>query len=261
MIKGNDVQSEINEHQQQALDTFGFRASVPIFCAIGEDADHLATGTFIAVGEKRILLTARHILDICEPERIAIATSPEGSTLRTRGNIIVHKPIDLSDADIDVVGFEIQDQEMIDIVEAGWRVVDMAIGDAVHAGSELVLIGYPSATLNKKDMRIIGRPTGIVTALTDDIPIDAMPPADPMLDLFLKLPREAIAQDGTVVDIPPIGGMSGCAIWQMREMAENELWSPDRALRLVGIQSSVRPGSYFRGKHWAFILNLLEQAA
>lgn len=259
--KGNSVESVINEHQQQALDTFGFRAAVPLFRAIGEDADHLATGTCVAIGEKRILLTARHILDACEPEQIAIATSPEGSGLRTLGNLLIHKPIDLPGTEIDIVGIEIQDRETIDIVEAGWRVVDMAIGDEHHTEAEFVLIGYPSDTLNKTGMRISGRPAAIVTALTVAVPNNSTPPANPTLDIFLQLPREAIARGGAIVAIPPISGMSGCAIWQLRETVDNELWSPDRVLRLVGIQSSARAGSYFRGKCWTYIRNLLERAA
>lgn len=255
------MKSVINAHQQQALDTLGFRAAVPLFRAIGEDADHLATGTFVAVGEKRILLTARHILDDCEPEQIAIALSPEGSGLRTLGNLLVHKPLDLPGTDIDIVSIEIQDRQTIDIVEAGWRVVDMAIGGDVDPSGEFMLIGFPSATLDKKEMRITGRPTSIITALMDDIPVDATPPAEPTLDLFLQLPREAIGQAGAIVDIPPIRGMSGCAIWQLRETGDGELWSPDRALRLVGVQSSARVGGYFRGKRWAYIRSLLALVA
>jgi hypothetical protein len=253
------MESVINEHQQQALDMFGFRAAVPLFSAIGEDADHLATGTFVAVGEKCILLTARHILDTCEPDRIAIATSPKGSGLQTLGNLVIHKPIDQPGTEIDVVGIEILDPKTIDIIKAGWRVVDMATGGEADASGELVLIGYPSATLNKKDMQIVGRPIGIVTALMDDVPANAIPPVDPTLDLFLQLTQKAIATAGAIVDIPPIHGMSGCAIWQSREIADGEFWSPDHALRLVGVQSTARPGSYFRGKRWAYIRNLLEQ--
>ena len=89
----------------------------------------------------------------------------------------------------------------------------MAIGDEADASGEVVLIGYPSATLDKKDMRMTGRPTGIVTALMGDISANATPPANATLDLFLQLPRKAIAKAGAIVDIPPIHGMSGCAIW------------------------------------------------
>jgi hypothetical protein len=252
------VEAVIGEHQQQALETFGFRAAVPLFRAIGEDADHLATGTFVAVGEKLILLTARHILDQSAPEDIAIPETPEGSVLRTLGNLLIHKPIDVPETEIDIVGIEIQDQETIDIIEAGWRVVHMAIGAEADANGEVVLIGYPSATLDKKDMRITGRPTGIVTALIGGIPANATPPTNATLDLFLRLPRKAIATAGAVVDIPPIHGMSGCAIWQLLDTGNGELWYPDCALRLVGIQSSARPGSYIRGKRWAYIHHLLE---
>lgn len=252
------MEAVISEHQRQALDTFGFRAAVPLFRAIGKDADHLATGTFVAVGEKLILLTARHILDQSAPEHIAITETPEGSGLRTLGNLLIHKPIDLPDTDIDIVGIEVQDQETIDIIQAGWRVVHMAIGAEADASGEVVLIGYPSATLDKKDMRITGRPTGIVSALMGDIPANATPPSNATLDLFIQLPRKAIAKAGAVVDIPPIHGMSGCPIWQLRDTADGELWYPDRALRLVGVQSSARPGSYIRGKRWAYIHHLLE---
>lgn len=255
------MKSAISAHQQQALDTFWFRATVPLFHAIGEDADHLATGTFVAVGEKRILLTARHILDDCNPEKIAIAQSPQGSDLWTLGNLLVHKPIDLPGTDIDVIGIEILDRRTIDVVEAGWHVVDMAIGGEADPSKEFILIGFPSATLRKKEMQITGRPTSLITALMHDIPADATPPAHPTLDLFLQLPREAIGPAGEIIDIPPIRGMSGCAIWQLRETGDGELWSPDRALRLVGVQSSACAGSYLRGKRWAYIRSLLEQAA
>jgi len=253
------VEQVINEHQRQALNEFGFRAAVPLFCALGEDADHLATGTFIGVGEKCFLLTARPILDECEAEHIAIATSPEGSGLRTLGNLLIHKPIDQPGTEINIVGIEIQDEKTIDIVEAGWRMVDMGIGDEANDSDEVVLIGYPSATLDKANIRITGRPASIIIALVQEIPSDATPPINPTLHLFLELPREAIDPAGEIVDIAPIGRMCGCAIWQLRELADDELWSPDRALRLVGVQTSARSGSYFRGKRWTYVHNLLEQ--
>ena len=125
-------------------------------------------------------------------------------------------------------------------------------------------IGYPlmlkaSWGGGGRGMRIMGRPTGIITSLMHDTPANAMLPVDLALDLFLELPRQAIITVGTTIDIPPIGGMSGCAIWQLRDTADDKLWSPDRALRLVGVQSSAKPGNYFRGKPWTYIPNLLKQ--
>lgn len=93
----------------------------------------------------------------------------------------------------------------------------MAIGDDPDASGKVVLVGYPSATLDKEDLRITGRPTAIMTASMDKVPANSTPPVNPTLDLFLQLSRRAIDEAGEIVDIPRIHGMSGCAIWQLRE--------------------------------------------
>jgi hypothetical protein len=105
-----------------------------------------------------------------------------------------------------------------------------------------------------------GCPTGIITAPLAPMPSNANPAANPALDLFLQLPRDAVIAGGEVVEIPAIQGMSGCAIWELREVAEGALWSADRALRFIGIQSSAKPGRYFRGKKWSFVKAMLDQA-
>ena len=89
------MQTEIDENVKKAIEDFGFRSSVPIFKAIeGDDADHLATGTFIRSQDKLFLLTARHILDDCNPGDHAIARSPGGSRLQTLGISDAFRPVD-----------------------------------------------------------------------------------------------------------------------------------------------------------------------
>ena len=254
------MEQEISEKQREALDQFGFRSAVPLFRRTDESADHLATGIFIAVGCRVFLLTARHILDKCKPEDVAIATSPEGSALQTLGNLVVHKPIDVPGADIDIVAIELLDDETKRIIYDGWRVIDPSMGGDAYGTGELVLIGYPSETLKMEGINIKGGPTGIITAPLALTPSNANPTANPALDFFLQLPRRAVVVGGQVVEIPAIQGMSGCAIWELREVAEGALWSPDRALRFVGIQSSAKPGHYFRGKRWSFVKAMLDQA-
>ena len=252
---------EIDKHQLEALDLFGFHAAVPLFRADCEDADHLATGTFIAVGDKLVLLTARHVLDQCKPEDIAIAEKPEGSQLRTLGGLAVHTAADVSGAgiDIDIVCLEIQDAETIEIARTGWRVVDISVGDAAIGNGELLLVGYPSATLKKHRMKLTGRPTGIITRMMTSVPPEAVQPVDPVLDMFLHLTGQSVVEGGKIVDTPRIEGMSGCAIWELREPAEGELWSPERVFRLVGIQARARHYDYFRGKSWRYIEAMLRR--
>lgn len=251
----------IDELRQQALEQFGFHTAVPLFRAIGDDADHLGTGTFIAVEDKCILLTARHNLDNCKPEDVAIAASPEGPGLHTLGRCVIHKPIDLPDTDIDIVAIEILEHETIDIVKAGWRLVDIATGDNANASDEIVLVGYPSATFSRAEIGIVGSPIAITTNLLKNVPPDARRPVSATLDLFLGLPSTGIDAKGATATVPSIRGMSGSAIWQYREPAESDLWSPDRALRLVGVQCAALQGRYIRGKSWAFVSKMLDVVA
>jgi hypothetical protein len=233
------VSADIKEQEIFALEAFAFNASVPLFCALGEDADHCATGTFVETGGKLFLLTARHVLDQCDSENIAIACSPSGSKLFTLGNLIVHKPEDMDDGEIDIVGLEMQDQEIVDKINSEWRVVGMAIGGHQNISEKKLLVGFPSDKLDKNGFNLFGKPIAFSCSLCDPVSENAKKPIKPELDLFLEFPTSAVEKGGKSVEVNRIRGMSGCAIWEIHEPLNNEIWTPERVLRLVGIQSSV----------------------
>ncbi|KAB2674217.1 hypothetical protein F9K85_17780 [Brucella tritici] len=255
------MHTDIDNNIKKAIEDFGFRSSVPIFKAIeGDDADHLATGTFIRSQDRLFLLTARHILDDCNPADLAIARAPEGSRLQTLGISNVFKPIDDSSVDVDILCIEIKEPEVHTIVNEGWRAVDIAIGKDPELHEDVLLVGYPSATLKKDGMKLSGKPTSYRTSVMETIPLGARQPVKDGLDIFLALDREGVSFSGERFCSPAIGGMSGCAIWQFADVQDAELWTPDRALRLVGIQASASPGQFFRGKQWRYIEQLICQA-
>ncbi len=255
------MQTEIDNQIKRAIEDFGFRSSVPIFKAIEEDdADHLATGTFISCQNRLFLLTARHILDDCNPADLAIATSPEGSSLQTLGISNVFKPVDDPSVDIDILCIEIKEPEVHTIVRQGWRAVDISIGKDPELDEDVLLVGYPSATLKKDGMKLSGKPTSYRTSVMATAPQSARQPVSAQLDLFLALDREGVSFSGDRFCSPAIGGMSGCAIWQFTKVQNTELWTPDRALRLVGIQASALHGQFFRGKQWRYIKHVITQA-
>lgn len=255
------MQSEIDDNIKKAIEDFGFRSSVPIFKAKeGDDADHLATGTFIKSGDRLFLLTARHILDKCKPEDLAIARSPEGSKLQTLGISNAFKPIDDPSIDVDILCIEIKEPEVHTIVSEGWRVVDISLGKDPELGEEVLLVGYPSATLKNDGMKLSGKPTSYRTSIMATIPEGARPPVKEGLDLFLVLDRKGVSVSGERFCSPAIGGMSGCAIWQCAKVHDKKLWTTDGALRLVGIQTSALSGHFFRGKQWRYIHCVIAQA-
>ena len=255
------MRPKTNDIIRKALETFVFQSCVPIFKAIEHgDADHLATGIFIRSQNKLFLLTARHILEGCNPENIAIARSPTGSQLLTLGISDLYKPVDCHYIDTDIVCIEIKEPNVIKIVKEGWRTVDVSIGMDPKPDATTLLVGYPSATLAKNGMTLRGKPTSFITSVMDEVPKQASQPVKPELDLFLVLKNKSVSLSGEHFDSPAIRGMSGCAIWQFSELQDTKLWVPDQALRLVGIQSSALSAQFFRGKRWAYIRYVIDQA-
>ncbi|MCZ8195751.1 MAG: hypothetical protein ACK5SF_08625 [Hyphomonadaceae bacterium] len=253
------MDSAINEQQKLAIDNFLLKAAVPLFYENDEGVDHLATGTFIALGSKCILLTARHILEKCKLDQIAIPSSPHGPDLRTLGKLQAVIPNDQYGEEIDILCIEVQDQEVINYVKHGWLLLQSSLGRDEITDNEVMLVGFPSATMSVAGTTFTGKPISINTQPIKGCPDNAKPPVNLDLDLFLEFPKEAVISTSQIVGLPLMGGMSGCAIWQTQPTLENKIWSPESTLRLVGIQSSVRSGSYFRGKRWRYIESLLQQ--
>lgn len=252
------MQNETENQMTRALKEFGFTISVPLFSAKDEDADHLGTGTFIKKGHKLVLLTARHLLDECDPKDIAISDSYAGSSLFTLGNLIVHQPKDITNTEVDVVGIEICDQSMIDRIESGWRIVDTSIGDHQNIKADKILIGYPTSQFDKEGYSIAGKPIAFTCTPKSTIPTKAKEPVNQGLDLFLEYPRKALELGDNFIDVENIKGMSGSAIWELRALPDEEVWSPEKVLRLIGIQSSAAKNQFVRGKKWSYVCKVLE---
>ena len=122
------------------------------------------------------------------------------------------------------------------------------------------LAGYPSTRMAKSGYNLSGKPIAFQCSPCPSIPASATQPVNPDLDIFLDYPMSAIEKGGKVVSVEGINGMSGSAIWEIHEALDQEVWTPERALRLVGIQSAAKKGSYVRGNKWAFLREAFKRA-
>lgn len=61
------------------------------------------------------------------------------------------------------------------------------------------------------------------------------------------------------MDTPHLRGASGAPIWEFAQSA-GQLWTPEDALKIVGVQSSMdRNYEYFRAKSCLFLLEAFRQ--
>ncbi len=92
------------------------------------------------------------------------------------------------------------------------------------------------------------------------VPENAKSPVYPALDLFSAYDPEAIdAVTKASIKTLPLEGCSGASIWQYEEPKAGALWSPERCLKIVGVQSAYRKDQYFRAKSWAAVLEIMRQ--
>lgn len=237
-----------------SIEAFLRSVTVPVIEALGDDAiDQVGTGTLFRIAERLFFVTARHIFDDMRPEDLCIPRSPDGDRdPKTLGRITITKPKIES---IDVAIVEIQSPETIARIESGWRILSLNSMKLASQQGNFALSGYPSG-LGKRPNPALVKSTLFMleTHRLDQVPVGADQPVIADLDLFFAYDREGFRSDGAAMDAPHLRGASGASIWEFSQ-EEKQLWAPDNAMRIVGVQSSMaRSHDYFRAKSCIYLL-------
>ncbi len=242
-----------------AMGEFAKLVTVPILYDDPQVLDQVGTGTLFTIARRYFLVTASHLFNKADPARFAIPSNPirdpDPSTL---GNYNLLKP----DEDfIDIAVLELLEPITIEKVKNGWRVLTLSnIGEASQQGV-FALCGYPSERARRVGSHLIGG--SLISAYTEriqEIPEHASKPVHPELDLFFNYDSKATGLDGKELQSPHLGGTSGASVWEYREPDRSAFWTPERAFKIVGVQSSFRKGDFFRAKKWSFVLEILRKA-
>lgn len=80
------------------------------------------------------------------------------------------------------------------------------------------------------------------------------------IDFFIQY-KNPVINELTNEDISGVGihGVSGSSIWAFRRNGwdKNAFWSPDKALRVIGVQSAYLQNDYLRAHSWGSVLTIL----
>jgi hypothetical protein len=250
------VESDEQRQMDLAVEQFTKKATVPVLYDDPRGVDQIGTGTLFTLDGRYFLVTAGHLFKNRDPGRFAIAKGRINSDLHSLGP---YKLYQAKEPEFDIAILELQEEATLTYVKSGWRVLELENTDRASLAGTFVLCGYPSARAWRTEDAIGG---SLITAFThrmSGISIEAPPPIHPELDLFFDYGEEAPDREGTTVALPHLRGTSGASVWEYRKPSGGQLWSPERALKIVGVQSASWEGRYFRAKNWAAVLKILRQ--
>ena len=242
-----------------AIEQFALSISVPIFLDVGASGELRATGTLFKIAGRYFLITARHVFDdLPDLTKLAVAESPLSGGIFTLGDFMLLKP---TEEHVDVAAIEFKSMETIVKFERNWKFLSLenvASAYQVTGDATFFVSGYPSSLIKREASLIKGK---FVTAYTQRLyspPAEAIAPVSPELDMFFDYARDATLLTGEVVETPKLPGVSGASVWAIR--AVSGVWSPEAAIRVVGIQSAYLHSKYIRVKSWLAVAKMLESA-
>jgi hypothetical protein len=251
----------------RAVEQFMLKVTIPILYHTSQGLDHIATGTLFETCDRYFLVTARHAFENPKVKNFTIPTDPKVSNFKRLGRHILYWP---EDEAMDIAVLEILETSTIDVIKKGWRLLNPEQHSAVASPQgTFLLCGYPSEWVKIVGQRFRGTQLIAYTTRLKEVPKNAVSPIDERMDLFFRhttsgqdlRPRNADQpiRGGHAPTPPPnkLAGTSGSSVWEYYQLASQSLWSPDVALRIIGIQHSVRKGQYIRVKSWGFVMALL----
>ncbi len=77
------------------------------------------------------------------------------------------------------------------------------------------------------------------------------------LDILLNHRERGEDLDGG--ELPNLRGVSGASIWGVVPNSGDCVWSAQSRLRVIGVQTSCRSGSYIRGKSWELVTRVFKR--
>jgi hypothetical protein len=232
--------------QVLAIEQFMRSVTVPLFT--GEDARVFAgTGSLFAVADRHFIVTAAHVVEeVKNPAELACPEHPVKGEIYSLGSITVARP---QKSSIDVAVMEMTSPETITRMREGWRFLGLRNIRAPHDRGVFVLSGFPVALGSHMNGKVLAPMATVYTERLLDVPTEAKIPVDPTLDLFFHYDKEGVTLSNHPFTSPSLKGASGGSVWEYTPV-RGALWSPEAAVKVIGVQSAFLRDQYFRAKNW-----------
>lgn len=248
---------KVSREHQLAVGEFLKRVVVPLIYELPDGrVDQVGTCTLLREQEHVFLITARHTFTDRNRDSFVIPENPlRGDFVRLSFEFLTL--VDPPNQDIDLAVLKLTSAQAVQQLDVEWRFLTRANTAAASPQGTFLISGYPSSRAKIVGQAIGGSLNTIYTERMATTPTAAASPVDPGLDMFFHYDQDAEGLDGQPVSTPDLPGVSGSSIWEYSEVAEG-LWTPERALKIVGVETSWRRGEYARGKAWRYVQHILD---
>jgi hypothetical protein len=239
--------------ERQAIEQLFVNVTLPIIVQDKGLFGIVGTATLFTIEDRPFLITAGHTILDYSVDRWAYSERPTGGPIYSLGAIQHYRP---SDERYDVAVVEILDPQTKGRLQTNWRFLTVEQVSRPHEGADFFISGYPSALAVPEKTAVRGV---LLTLETRQIPTpsDAIQPVDPQVDYFFDAGPNVF--NGEYADLK-IDGMSGSAVGEFRsDDLGSGLWTPERAIQVVAVQTAVRKQRYIRAKSWATVAALLDR--
>jgi hypothetical protein len=241
--------------ERKLLTDYLAEVTVPIFYDLDGEAEARGTGTLLDVSGRLLLITAAHVLEDRDITKFSSPWDRKAGLTSTWGSVGFLTPKSSDAWDVAIVELEYPDT--IEAFRKNYRVLTLDRIAMPALGATHILAGYPAEGTTATADEINQIPFAYYTEMMEQHPADAEFP-NPAWDLFFRLDRKGELFSGDVHDVPELQGASGCVIWELSEY-DGPLWTPQKALRAVGVQRSAKPGHWFRASNWLAVVPQLAQ--
>jgi hypothetical protein len=243
----------MNYPMEVALEQFMLRSALPILAEVDGDVHARGTGTLFTMRDRYYLVTADHVLKDIDGATLSSPMGRTNATILTWGcvSILNYK----SAPALDVAVVEFNSPEVIAGLSSAYTFLTLDQVGIPSGGPDHWVVGFPEALSASDHATVNQTPMSFLTKLLPSPPKwarDVVP-----TDLFLAMASEGELDNGARISMPRFQGVSGASIWEISHGDEPGLWTPGKAAKVIGVQTSARHGEYIRATRWDAVLPLI----
>jgi hypothetical protein len=248
---------EIDRTMKEGIYAFLVDCTVPLIAERDGRRGIAGTGTLFRVAGITFLVTAAHVARSLERTRLYFPLGDDGARLRKLNpGMLLVTPEEVSDVGALRLEARVADEL---VGRSTLTLANVGMGTLKTTGWFFVC-GYPEETTDPAIPFAVRRPLALQTRPYSGSSDDLARALDQEREFLLEHPAGVRDFLGEPCSVPRLTGMSGCSIWVTLPDGSG-VWSAERMLRVVGIQTSVAQSrKWIRATTWGTVARLLYDA-